>query len=204
MIEKVQEFQNNSILKIIDPKIGFPEIDLKKGSSIGIYSNNVNLITKNFFKILCEPQKYAEKVSINEIIANNSSWIGRAFTHIVIPSLWNESILSILMNKPIKRHLILIAATAEEVIYEELAEISKLTTLFKTEGAIITISNSKDLLEATSEIFVDDNGNEIDSEFADVFEDITTQEKVLIDDLKCNFSDLRYKKIMIKNKNIYM
>lgn len=190
--------QSNFVLRIIKPKINFPEIHLQKGNSIGIYSNNYEKILKNFFKIITNPSKFSEKVTVNELVANNSSWIGRSFTHIVIPELWDDNILHILRNKPERRHLIVISTDIKTINKEELSELSELCSEYKKDGAILTISNSKDLIEATSDDVIDEIGNKISYKTGDFFEEIKTGKEIEdFSKINSNVKNIRYKKMKI-------
>lgn len=188
---------SNFILRIINPKIDFPEIHLQKGSSIGIYTKNYKKILKSFFKIITNPDKFSEKVTINELVANNSSWIGRSFSHIVIPELWNKNIVDILREKPDRRHLILISATDSHIKSEEFSEISELCSQYKKDGAIITITDSKQLIEATSDEIIDDNGNKISYQVGQFFEDMKGEDIDDVDKIESNMKNIRYKKMKI-------
>ncbi|BBE30101.1 hypothetical protein OSSY52_02420 [Tepiditoga spiralis] len=190
---------NNVILRILNPSIEFPEITLEKGNCLGIYTENVKKLSKNFFKLICEPQKFAEKVTINNLVLDKSTWIGRTFTHIVSPELWEDSILNILKNKPQRRHLVFIFATVEEVNKKELYEISKLIEDYKKEGAVLVISNSSELFEATVDTLLDEKENEIYLENGLFYEDINTG-KIYDDieeEIKAKLFDIRIKKTKI-------
>ena len=189
--------QSNYILRVIKPKIEFPEIHLQKGSSIGIYTKNYKKILKSFFKILTNPDKFSEKVTVNELVANNSSWIGRSFSHIVIPDLWNKNIVDILKEKPDRRHLILISATDSNIKPEEFSKISELCSQYKKDGAIITISDSKNLIEATSDEIIDETGNKISYQVGQFFEDMSGNDIENVDKLESNMKNIRYKKMKI-------
>ena len=190
--------QNNFVLRIINPKLKFPEIHLQRGNSIGIYSKNYKNILKSFFKIITNPEKYSEKVTINELIANNSTWIGRSFSHIVIPELWGENIIKVLKNKPERRHLIVISADSNSIKPDEYSEISEICSKYKNDGAILTISDSKDLIEATSDEVIDQNGNKISYKTGDFFEDIYSGKEIDdISKIESNIKNIRYKKMKI-------
>ena len=189
--------QSNYILRIISPKIDFPEMHLQKGASIGIYTKNYKKILKNFFKILTNPDKFSEKVTVNELVANNSSWIGRSFSHIVIPELWNKNIVDILREKPDRRHLILISATDSCIKSEDFSKISELCSQYKKDGAIITITDSKRLIEATSDEIIDDTGNKISYQVGQFFEDMNGNDIDNVDKIESNMKNIRYKKMKI-------
>ncbi|MGM0640980.1 MAG: hypothetical protein ACQESN_06115 [Thermotogota bacterium] len=190
--------QNNFVLRIIKPKIKFPEVHLQRGNSIGIYTKKHKTILKNFFKIITNPEKYSEKVTVNELVANNSSWIGRSFSHIVIPELWDKNIVDILKNKPERRHLIVISTDSKTIKPEEFSEISELCSKYKTDGAILTITNSLDLIEATSDEVIDQNGNKISYKTGSFFEDIYTGKEIEdINKIESNIKNIKYKKMKI-------
>jgi hypothetical protein len=201
MIKNNQNSVVSNILRIVEPKVSFPELVLEKGSSLGIYSDNVCGVTKNLFKILCEPKKYAEKVTINELVASNSAWLGRAFTHVVIPSFWKKSILEILKLTPSKKHLIVIAAEKKEIFKEDLSEISSIVSNLKKDGALITITDSCELLEAVSDSVLNEEGNELFIETGEFFVDFNTNEEITdLSQLSSNVKDIRVKKIKFKIK----
>jgi hypothetical protein len=150
------------ILDIVEPSISFPSIRLEKGQALGIYSNEPKLMTKNFFKLICEPEKYVKKVTINGLIANGTNWIGRSYTHMVVPEIWNDSIYNILKKKPKRRHLIFIGATRNEIILEELDNIASFVEAYKKDGSVFVITDSIELLKKTVTKVINENGTEID------------------------------------------
>lgn len=200
MVKNVEE--SSFILRVIKPKLDFPEINLQKGTSLGIYTKNYKKILKNFFKILTTPEKYSEKLTINDLVANNSNWIGRSFSHIVIPELWGKNILEILKEKTDRRHLIIISATEDDINQNEYSEISELCNIYKKEGAIVTITNSKKLIEATSDNIIDEKGNKISYQTGLFFEEMDGKEIKDINNIEPNLKNIRIKKMkMLINEN---
>ena len=200
---------NDVVLRILNPSIDFPEITLEKGTCLGIYTESVKNFSKNFFKLICEPQKFAEKVTMNNLVLDKSTWIGRSFTHIVSPALWEDSILNILKNKPQRRHLVFIFATTEEVNKNELSKVSELVETYKKEGAVLVISNSSNLFEATVDTLIDENENELYLEDGIFYEDINTGKiyDEIEEEIKAKLFDVRIKKTRIEfeknSKNFY-
>lgn len=201
----IKEFESKmSVIKISSPKINFPEISLEAGESIGIYTNSPSKYIKYFFKIITDPSKNAEKVTINEIVANTTPWVGRTFTHIVIPEVWNDDILQILKNKPERRHLIFIGAKDNQIKKEKLPQISEQVHEYLKKCAILTITDSTELIEAVCKKVIDTNGNEL----------ILTEEKVCmdkdgnivsLDDVDCNIKNINIKKYrFVGEKNDYL
>jgi len=157
------------ILDIVEPSISFPSIRLEKGQTLGIYTNEPKLLTRNFFKLICEPEKYAKKVTINGLIANGTNWIGRSYTHMVVPEIWNDSIYNILKKKPKRRHLIFIGATKNEIVSEELDNIASFVESYKKDGSIFVITDSTDLLKKTVTKVINENGIDIDLNDSEIY-----------------------------------
>lgn len=190
-----EQSSDSVILDIIEPSIAFPQIRLEKGQTLGIYTENPIVLTSNFFRLISEPEKYAKKVMVNGIIANGTNWVGRVFTHIVVPEIWEDSICNILKNKPKRRHLIFIGANSNEIRYEELANISRFVTDYKKDGSIFVITDSKELLEATVEKVIDEKGFELTMKQGDFFERLSDKTEVSeLSNIISNIEDLRYKK----------
>lgn len=195
MVNSVE--QSNYILRIINPKLDFPEIHLQKGSSLGIFTRDYKKTLKNLFKILTNPDKFSEKVTVNDLIANNSSWIGRSFSHLVIPELWDKNILEILKEKPDRRHLIVISASDDDIKSEEYSEISNLCSLYKKDGAVLIITDSKNLIEATSDGVLDEKGNKISYKTGQFFEDMNGKEIEDVNKIESNLKNIKFKKMKI-------
>ncbi len=159
MIE--EEILNSIILDIVQPSITFPEIKLEKGNSLGLYTTDTELMTSYFFKLITEPEKYAKEVKINGFLANDMNWVGRSFTHIVVPQIWKDSIYNILKNKPKRRHLIFIGARKCDINYDELSDISTIISYYKKDCSILVISDSVELLQATTERVVNMLGESV-------------------------------------------
>lgn len=197
----IRETEKQCILRVINPKLFFPEIILDKGECLGIYTENVNFLIKNFFKIITEPSKYAERVTVNDIVAGSSSWIGRSFTHVAVPEMWNKKLHKILEDKPKRKHLTFIGINSCDVEKEYLSEISDLVYKFKNEGAVLIVSDSCDILEACSDKITDENGNEIYSEKGIFLYDIKNNNFIeSLENIKTNYCDVRVKKVIL-NKN---
>ncbi|HBT51811.1 MAG TPA: hypothetical protein DEA49_06850 [Petrotoga sp.] len=152
---------NSIILDIVQPSLTFPEIKLEKGNSLGLYTTETELMTSYFFKLISEPEKYAKEVKINGFLANGMNWVGRSFTHIVVPQIWKDSIYNILKNKPKRRHLIFIGARKCDINYAELSEISTIISYYKKDCSILVVSDSVELLQATTDRVVNMLGESI-------------------------------------------
>jgi len=145
---------SNIILDIREPFVTFPEIKLRKGNSLGLYTQDTELMTSYFFKLISEPEKYAKEVKINGFLANGINWVGRSFTHIVVPQIWEDSISNILKSKPKRRNLIFIGARKCDVNYDELSDISTLISYYKKDCSILVISDAIEFLETTTDQIV--------------------------------------------------
>jgi hypothetical protein len=156
-----EEPSNSLILDIKGPSLTFPEIRLEKGKSLGLYTYHAELMSMYFFKLITEPEKYAKEVKINGSIANGINWIGRVYTHIVIPHICQDTILNLLKKKPKRRDLIFIGAKKSNVYHDELPYISKIISSYKSECSILVISDSIELLKATVNEVMDDTGKNI-------------------------------------------
>jgi len=192
---------STTVIRIVEPSNGFPEMVIEKGQSAGIFTSKVKETGKLFFQILCEPNRYCRKLTINEIVANQSAWLGRAFTHLVIPDIWNESLLWILKNKPRDKHFIIIAAGEKSVRQKDLSEISRLVSEYTKDGAVLTITDSRELIEAVCDSVTDEKGEEIFFETGPFFFDLSDNTLIEdIDKIEANVKDVRIKKILLENK----
>ncbi|HOB15780.1 MAG TPA: hypothetical protein PK894_03070 [Defluviitoga sp.] len=181
------------ILDIVEPLISFPSVRLEKGQAVGIYTSEPKLMTKYFFKLICEPEKYAKKVTINGLIANGTNWIGRSFTHMVVPEIWNDTICNILKKKPKRRHLIFIGAAKDEIVSEELDNVAFFVEDYKKEGSVFVITDSKELLEKTVDKVLNEKGIEIDLNKSELYKVISEKESV------SEFSNINHN---VKNLNL--
>jgi hypothetical protein len=165
-----EEISNSIMLDIVQPSITFPEIKLEKGNSLGLYTTETELMTSYFFKLISEPEKYAKEVKINGFLANGMNWVGRSFTHIVVPQIWQDSIYNILKNKPKRRQLIFIGARKCDINYDELSDISTIISYYKKDCSILVISDSFELLKVTTDRVVNMLGEPIIYESKNYFE----------------------------------
>ncbi|WP_129408907.1 hypothetical protein [Marinitoga lauensis] len=153
------------MLKIVNSKIAFPDIEIITGEKVGIYANNPDELFRNLLKIIIKPKKYTEEYVLEGMEAENLSYFSRRIFHVISTGLWNEkNINKLIENKPENRKIIILLIKESEIDLKNIVDISIYIDKNLSQENILVITDSKDFLEAICDRVIDINGNALELE----------------------------------------
>ncbi|GAB6188787.1 hypothetical protein JCM30566_05260 [Marinitoga arctica] len=184
------------MLKIVNSRIEFPNIEIVLKEKVGIYTKNPHKFLNNLLKIIIKPKKYTEEYILEGIDAENLSYFSRRIFHIVSPNLWNnKDILKILKSKSENRKIIVLSEKDENLNIYKIFEIKKIIDNSFSDENFLIITDSKELLEAICDKVIDENGNQIPFEEGAFLKRFDTMEEIeKLDEIEGHFLPLIFKK----------